>query len=103
MFAPVSSDAVPEMKNIAEPPAKAIKRRASEKIATAIPKKARGSIDGLEPLSVAVDDATDDDKRAPETPRKDNMETGKRTPKNKNILEAGSTGGGEMKAPTPTE
>jgi len=99
------SGAVPEMKNIDLPPTKAIKRRASEKIATAIPKRARGSIDGLEPLSVATDDATDDDdKRAPETPRKDNTETGKRTPpKNNNTLES-STGGGEMgKTPTPTE
>merc|ERR1719471_888227 len=95
------SGPVPEMTNIVEPPATAIKRRASEKIATTIPKRARGSIDGLEPLSVATDDAADDDKRAPETPRKDNTETGKRTPKN--ILEASSTGGGEMVTTTPTE
>jgi len=103
MFGKVDT-AVPEMNNIADPPSIAIKRRASEKIATAIPKRARGSIDGLEPLSVATDDATDDDKRAPETPRMDNTETGKRMPpKKNNILEPSSTGGGEMKTPAPTE
>jgi hypothetical protein len=84
----------PPMDNVSAPPASEIKRRTSERIVSAIPKKARGSVDeGEGPVQLAglenVEDQ-DDDKRAPETPRQDD----------KNADEPrSSTGGGEIVTP----
>merc|ERR1719457_183045 len=87
---PVDTVIPPAMDNVGAPPASEIKRRTSERIVSAIPKRARGSVDeGDGPINLAglenLEDQ-DDDKRAPETPRQDD----------KNVDEPrSSTGGGE--------
>jgi hypothetical protein len=92
----------PPMDNVSAPPASEIKRRTSERIVSAIPKKARGSVDeGEGPVQLAglenVEDQ-DDDKRAPETPRQDDGFASKRSPKNADEPRS-STGGGEIVTP----